>query len=315
MRALGRAAAWATAGALVIGLLGAGGAASASQPREVAAVSDSASASLVEGSIVKTADLSKFQPGNIISDAAFFNRGTMSEGQIQAFLQAKVPNCQSGYICLKDWYDTSRTTSADAMCGAYAGGMRERASTIIYRVAQACGINPQVLIVMLQKEQGLVTHTWPSDWRYTIAMGQGCPDTAACDTRYYGFFNQVYGAAWQLKRYANPPGTSQYFTWYAPGTRGTSATTRTRRAAAPRCTSRTRPPRTCTTTRLTSRTPRRCARGTARATDARPTATATSSSTSRTGSARRSAIRPQRSTPSTRLRVAPQFSARRSAAC
>jgi hypothetical protein len=48
-------------------------------------------------------------------------------------------------------------------------------------------------------------------------MGQGCPDTAACDTRYYGFFNQVYGAAWQLKRYANPPGTSQYFTWYAPG--------------------------------------------------------------------------------------------------
>ena len=48
-------------------------------------------------------------------------------------------------------------------------------------------------------------------------MGQGCPDTAACDTRYYGFFNQVYGAAWQMKRYANPPGTSQYFTWYAPG--------------------------------------------------------------------------------------------------
>ena len=37
-------------------------------------------------------------------------------------------------------------------------------------------------------------------------MGQGCPDTAACDTRYYGFFNQVYGAAWQLKRYAQPAG-------------------------------------------------------------------------------------------------------------
>ena len=48
-------------------------------------------------------------------------------------------------------------------------------------------------------------------------MGQGCPDTAACDTAYYGFFNQVYGAARQFKRYANPPGTSQYFTWYEPG--------------------------------------------------------------------------------------------------
>ncbi len=80
----------------------------------------------------------------------------MSESQIQTFLQSKVPTCQSGYVCLKDWYDTSRTTSADAMCGAYSGGVRERASTIIFKVAQACGINPQVLLVMLQKEQGLV---------------------------------------------------------------------------------------------------------------------------------------------------------------
>ncbi|GAA1984802.1 hypothetical protein GCM10009777_18450 [Microbacterium pumilum] len=140
----------------------------------------------------------------------------MSAGQIQSFFQSKVPVCQAGYTCLKDKYDTSRTTTADAMCRAYPGGVRERASTIVYKVAQACGINPQVLIVTLQKEQGLVTHTWPSEWRYTIAMGQGCPDTAACDTRYYGFFNQVYGAAWQMKRYANPPGTSNFFNWYAP---------------------------------------------------------------------------------------------------
>lgn len=166
---------------------------------------------------VPTADLSLFRPGRIIDDAVFFNKGTMTEAQIQSFLQARVPACQSGYTCLKDWYDTSRTTTADAMCGAYQGGTRERASRIIYKVAQACGINPQVILATLQKEQGLVTHTWPSEFRYTIAMGQGCPDTAACDTRYYGFFNQVYGAAWQLKRYANPPGTSQYFTWYAPG--------------------------------------------------------------------------------------------------
>ena len=171
----------------------------------------------VSTGVVAAADLSRFQPGNIIGDAVFFNSNTMTEAQIQAFLEAKVPSCQSGYICLKDWYDTSRTTTADAMCGNYSGGVRERASRIIYKVARACGINPQVILATLQKEQGLVTHVWPSDWRYTIAMGQGCPDTAACDTRYYGFFNQVYGAAWQLKRYANPPGTSKYFTWYAPG--------------------------------------------------------------------------------------------------
>jgi hypothetical protein len=169
------------------------------------------------GDSIQTADLSKFQAGNIISDAVFFDKSTMTEAQIQTFLESKVTSCVSGYTCLKDWYDTTRTTSADAMCGAYSGGGRERASKIIYKVAQACGINPQVILATLQKEQSLVTHRDPSTWRYTSAMGQGCPDTAACDERYYGFFNQVYGAAWQFKRYANPPGTSQYFTWYAPG--------------------------------------------------------------------------------------------------
>lgn len=164
-----------------------------------------------------TADLTQFRPGNIISDAVFFNSGAMSEAQIQAFLDSKVRTCASGNTCLKDYYDTTRAVDANAMCGAYAGGGRERASTIIFRVAQACGINPQVILVTLQKEQSLVTHTDPSATRYRIAMGQGCPDTAACDTRYYGFFNQVVGAAWQFKRYANPPGTSNYFTWYPVG--------------------------------------------------------------------------------------------------
>lgn len=184
----------------------------------VAVASDVPSATVAgPGGPALAADLSQFRPGNIISDAVFFNSGTMSEAQIQSFLQSKAGNCQSGYTCLKDWYDTSRAVEANAMCGAYNGGMRERASTIIYKVALACGINPQAIIVTLQKEQGLVTHTSPSESRYRIAMGQGCPDTAACDTRYYGFFNQVMGAAWQFKRYANPPGTSKYFTWYPVG--------------------------------------------------------------------------------------------------
>ena len=198
--------------ALVIGILSAPPAAVASPGAEASRTVPSTAATSV-----LTADLTKFQAGNIIGDAVFFNKAAMTEAQIQSFLQAKVPSCRSGYTCLKDYYDTSRTTAADPMCGAYSGGVRERASRIIYKVAQACGINPQVLLVMLQKEQSLVLSTGPSAYNYRAAMGQGCPDTAACDTRYYGFFNQVYGGAWQLKRYANPPGTSKYFTWYAPG--------------------------------------------------------------------------------------------------
>ena len=209
--------AWAVVAAAVMVLGGLVATPSPSAAAEVdGAVADIAPMS-VDSSIQRAADLRQFKAGNIISDAVFFNSATMTEAQIQSFLESKVSSCRSGYTCLKDYFVQTRSTAADAMCGAYASGGSERASRIIYKVAQACGINPQVILVMLQKEQGLVTATAPSTWAYQAAMGQGCPDTAACDSQYYGLFNQVYGGAWQLKRYANPPGTSRYFTWYAPG--------------------------------------------------------------------------------------------------
>jgi hypothetical protein len=159
------------------------------------------------------ADLSQFRPGNIISNEVFFDSSTMSAAQVDAFLRQRVPQCRSGYICLKDFRESTFSRAADKYCDAYTGAASESAAQIIQKVAQSCGINPQVLIVTLEKEQGLVTHTWPSDWRYTIAMGQACPDTAACDSRYYGFYNQIYGAARQFKIYTE----NRYFTYYAPG--------------------------------------------------------------------------------------------------
>lgn len=182
-------------------------------PSPAAAKTLSESAAIAASGVVKTADLSQFRPGNIISNEVFFKASTMSESQIDSFLRQKVTSCQAGYTCLKDFRQTTTTRAADSYCAGYEGGSAEPAARIIYKVAQSCGINPQVLIVTLEKEQGLVTHTWPSDWRYTIAMGQGCPDTAACDTRYYGFFNQMYGAARQFKIYTE----NRYFTYYAPG--------------------------------------------------------------------------------------------------
>lgn len=63
---------------------------------------------------------------------------------------------------------------------------------------------------MLQKEQSLVTDDWPWQNQYRSAMGYGCPDTAPCDAQYYGFFNQVYQGARQLKRYAANPNLFNY---------------------------------------------------------------------------------------------------------
>lgn len=177
----------------------------------------SASAAATSASVAQTdiakASLVGFTPGNIISDAVFTAKNTMTESQIQAFFNSKVSTCQSGYVCLKDFRITSVTRPADAYCSGYTGAANESAARIIYRVAQACNINPQVLIVMLQKEQGLITHTWPSDWRYNIALGQGCPDTAPCDPNYIGFFHQIYGAARQMQIYME----GRWFQWYAPG--------------------------------------------------------------------------------------------------
>lgn len=167
----------------------------------------------VDQGIVKAADLSQFRPGNIISDGAFFNSGTMTAAQIDSFFRGKVSSCQAGYVCLKDYRQNTPNRAADQYCNGYSGAGNESAATIIFKVAQSCGINPQVFIVMLQKEQGLVTHTWPSAWRYDMALGQGCPDTAPCDPAYAGFFYQIYGAGRQMKIYTE----GRWFTYYAPG--------------------------------------------------------------------------------------------------
>ncbi|MGL3149812.1 FG-GAP repeat domain-containing protein [Microbacterium sp. A82] len=162
--------------------------------------------------VVKTT-LDGFTPGNLISDAVFTNKNTMTEAQIQSFFKGKVANCRSGYTCLKDFKINSVTRPADAYCKGYKGQNNESAARIIYRVSQSCNINPHVLIVMLQKEQGLITHTWPSQWRYDMALGQGCPDTAPCDPNFVGFFHQIYGAARQMQIYME----GKWFQWYAPG--------------------------------------------------------------------------------------------------
>ncbi|WP_449407906.1 FG-GAP repeat domain-containing protein [Microbacterium maritypicum] len=168
---------------------------------------------------VKTS-LAGFTPGNIISDAVLTAKNTMTEAQIQAFFNSKVSRCLGGadkygpIVCLKDFTITSVNRPADAYCSGYTGAANESAARIIYRVAQSCNINPQVLIVMLQKEQGLVTHTWPSANRYWAALGQGCPDGGVpCDPNYVGFFHQIYGAARQMQIYME----GKWFTYYAPG--------------------------------------------------------------------------------------------------
>ena len=155
-----------------------------------------------------------FNAGYIISDANFYNGNAMSEGDIQSFLNAKigeVGGCSTSN-CLAVYRANTGSKPADiraggvVVCNGYSPGSNESAARIIFRVQQSCGISARVLLVTLQKEQSLLSAKSPSSWQMQAAMGYGCPDSTPgeCDAGYYGFFNQVYQAAWQLKRYSVP---------------------------------------------------------------------------------------------------------------
>ncbi|KFI84269.1 hypothetical protein [Bifidobacterium psychraerophilum] len=179
-----------------------------------------------------------FNAGYIISDSRFYDSDAMTATQVQTFLNSEVPTCHPEYdsdpssiVCLKSYKTTTVSKTKDSYCAGYTGGKTQTAAQIIDGVARSCGVSQEVLLVLLQKENGLVTHDYPSPWRYKTAMGYGCPDTAACDSQYYGFFNQVYNAARQYKLYKANPTSYQYrvgsnsIYWHPNASCGTSTVT------------------------------------------------------------------------------------------
>ena len=162
------------------------------------------------------ADASRFDPGLIISDSVFYDFGTMKVADIQRFLESKVPTCKAKAgdpTCLKNYVDDIvEKQGEDGKCLPMAAKPAQTAAQIIYEVARACSINPKVLLVTLQKEQGLIQSVNPTPYMYRAAMGFGCPDSdpAICGKVHSGLFNQLYKAAGQLQWYGDPRGSFTY---------------------------------------------------------------------------------------------------------
>jgi hypothetical protein len=159
-----------------------------------------------------------FDAGRIMDDGVFTDASSMNANDIQQFLNSKVPVCdtygtqisefgggtraqwgqanygQSTFTCLKDYSENGRSSAQ-----------------IIYDTAQTYGINPKVLLVLLQKEESLVTDTWPLNIQYRSATGYGCPDTSVCDSQYYGLTNQITWSAKMFRAIINDSPT-----WYTP---------------------------------------------------------------------------------------------------
>lgn len=162
------------------------------------------------------ANASTFNAGRIIDDVVMTNNSSMNITQIQAFLNSKVPVCdtwgtQSYGGTTRAQYAASRGVSTPFTCLKDYTENGKSAAQIIYDVSQKYSINPQVMIVLLQKEQALVTDDWPWPIQYRSATGYGCPDTAPCDSQYYGLTNQLDWAAKMFRAILNNSPT-----WYTP---------------------------------------------------------------------------------------------------
>jgi uncharacterized protein with LGFP repeats len=180
------------------------------------------------------ADLRLFDPGNIISDAVFFDGLAMNAGEIQAFLDAKGSACRigaDGSPCLKNYSMNTVSRAGDSLCAGYQGAANESAATIIAKVAVSCRVSPRVLLVLLEKEMGFIRTTNPTAKKYDRAAGYACPDNVGgwCNPEYAGLQNQLYRSGWQYQRYAANASSYSYragrnnvIQWHPNGGCGTS---------------------------------------------------------------------------------------------
>ena len=117
----------------------------------------------------------EWDAGNIISDQVFYNSQALpDEAAVQAALDDVGGSCTEPTCLRLATYATFPATSA--WCRPYpvpANGNPERYAVILLKLAQVCGLNPQVAIVIVQKEsQGLTRSSPPA-----ALTGFGCPDT------------------------------------------------------------------------------------------------------------------------------------------
>ena len=158
-------------------------------------------------------DASGFDVAHIIDDEVFYNADAMTHEEIAAFITRVNSGCQpgsDGTECLASADFSMPAREASTFCpGGIEAASGLSAADVVWAVSQACDINPQVLLVLIHKEQGLLTASGRtlSARDYEAAAGYACPDHGTCDPQWAGFPSQLYGAASQFQRYRLNPGT------------------------------------------------------------------------------------------------------------
>lgn len=110
---------------------------------------------------------------DLIDDGVFTNTATMTAAQIDSFLNSFPDSC----ISENSGFAAPDPTGYNPTQG-FLYGSNVSAGRVIYDAASAYGLNPQVLLTTLQKEQSLVTGgAGCSTLSYAAALGYNCPDS------------------------------------------------------------------------------------------------------------------------------------------
>jgi hypothetical protein len=129
-----------------------------------------------------------FNPHYVISDQELTNYSSMSISQINDFLTSK------GGI-LANYIDPS---------------VRMSIPQLIYETAQMYKVNPRYALVLLQKEQSLITEDSPTQGQLNWATGYGCPDSGGCNPKYQGLGNQIDWGVGAIRFYLDNPNQFKY---------------------------------------------------------------------------------------------------------
>lgn len=155
---------------------------------------------------------SDFNPNRILEDSDILNSNSMSLIDIQNFLKNK-----GGYLSN---YTTTNThgdqkTAAEIIYDATHNNYDCEGITLSDKPTEAekktkCRlintVNPQLILMLLQKEASLIEDASPSTGRLDWATGYGCPTNWVCNPYYKGFGKQVNSASLQFLAYMQEPG-------------------------------------------------------------------------------------------------------------
>ena len=130
-----------------------------------------------------TINAASFNPGLILTDEELTNASAINQDQIKDFLKKK-GSFLTNYV---------------------APTVRMYVYQIIYEVSQFYQINPKYILTLLQKEQGLITETNPSQGQLDWATGYGCPDSGGCNAKYQGLATQIDWGAGAIRYYLENP--------------------------------------------------------------------------------------------------------------